>query len=272
MSVQINETIESGTGEEEALLQEMIVERDRKINDLILSTEACDRKIIELRAVLHQTRTDFTTERLARINLEQDFEKKKHTLSKQIALLEANVIQQNGGLHVYANILKEASPESADSSYVIRMQSQLCKAMHSMGALEHQLDIVTKRSAATLSAVKGSMSTLVEEKTMVELKLMNELMQVDTIKRRMEDGLRRSQEEFQESQRMFSLSQSFVSNESEEGGDDEEIDEDLLLEILAERREDITALEQENAKQVLQIEEINSQIASLSTKTNGSQR
>ena len=272
MSVQIDETVESGTGEEEALLQEMIVERDRKINDLIVSTEACDRKIVELRGVLQQTKTDSTKERLARINLEEDFEKQRQALAKQIAHVKGNVIQQNGGLHVYANVLKEASPESADSSYVIRMQSQLCKAMHSMGALEHQLEIVNQISASTLGALKGSMATMFEEKTMVELKLMNELMQVDTIKRRMEDGLRRSQLEYQESQRMFSLSQSFEQDESGNRGDDEEVDEDLLLEILGERREDITAMEMENAKQAQQIEEINSKIASLSITTNGSHR
>ena len=127
-------------------------------------------------------------------------------------------------------------------------------------------------SASTLGALKGSMATLFEEKTMVELKLMNELMQVDSIKRRMEDGLRRSRLEFQESQRMFSLSQSFEQEESGNREDDEEVDDDLLLEILEERREDIAAMEKENAKQAEQIEEINSKIAVLSITTNGSHR
>jgi hypothetical protein len=261
MSVRIDETEESGTGEEEALLQEMIVERDRKIQQLIVSTEACDRKIVEMRALLQQTRTDSATARLAQIHLEEKFEKHKSGLSKQTAQLTANVLQQNGGLHVYANVLKEASPESTDSSYVIRMQSQLCKAMHCMGAMEHQLDMVTKHSADTIGAVKGSMTKMLEEKTMVEIKLMNELMQVDTHKRKMEDGLRLSRSEFQESQRVFSLSQSFVSDENENNEDKEEIDEDLLLEILEERREDIAAVEEENAKQLQEIEDINSKIA-----------
>lgn len=272
MSVRIDETVESGTGEEEALLQEMIVERDRKIQQLIVSTEVCDRKIVEMRALLHQARTDSATARVARIHLEEKFEKHRSGLAKQIAQLKSNVLQQNGGLHVYANILKEASPESTDSSYVIRMQSQLCKAMHCMGALEHQLDMVTKYSADTLGAVKGSMTELFEEKTMVEINLMNELMQVDTLKRQMEDGLRRSRSEFEESQRAFNLNQSFVSDESGRNEDKEEIDEDLLLEILEERREDIAAVEEDNAKQLQEIEEINSKIAAISAKTNGNER
>jgi multidrug resistance efflux pump len=159
------------------------------------------------------------------------------------------------------------------------MQSQLCKAMHCMGALQHQLEILNAYSGQVLSALRGSMAQITEEKTMVEVKLMNDLMQVDTLKRRMEDGLRRSLEEFQASQRVFSLSQSFTTQESGGGNtndnddDSAEIDEDLLLEILQERKEDIAAMEQENAKQEEQIKELKAKIeaAALSTEnlTNG---
>ena len=44
-------------------------------------------------------------------------------------------------------MLVPGPPESADSSYVIRMQAQLCKAMHSMGILEHQLEILNQHEA-----------------------------------------------------------------------------------------------------------------------------
>jgi hypothetical protein len=273
MSVQINEKMESGTGEEEALLLEMIAERDRKIHHLVISLETCESKLVALREKLQQTKTDAAMARISQIELEGSFQKQKHSLAKQLSHVEKGVIQQNGGLHVYANILKEAAPESADSSYVIRMQSQLCKAMHCMGALQHQLEILNFYSGQILSALRGSMAQIMEEKTMVELQLMNELMQVDTLKRRMEEGLRRSLEEFQASQRVFSLSQSFTTQESEDNDDDDsaEIDEDLLLEILQERKEDIAAMEQENAKQEEQIKQLKAKIVALDDKslTNG---
>lgn len=278
MSVHINETMASGTGEEEALLQDMIAERDRKIHDLVISLEAYDRKLVALREKVQQTKTDAAKARIEQIDREGSIQKQNHSLAKQLSDVEKGVIQQNGGLHIYANVLKEAAPESTDSSYVIRMQSQLCKAMHCMGVLQHQLEILHDYSGQVLSALKGSMAQITEEKTMVEVKLMNELMQVDTLKRRMEEGLRRSLEEFQASQRVFSLSQSFTTQESGGGNnndddDSAEIDEDLLLEILQERKEDIAAMEQENAKQEEQIKELKAKIevAALEDKnlTNG---
>lgn len=278
MSVHINETMASGTGEEEALLQEMIAERDRKIHHLVTSLEAYDRKLVALREKLQETKTEAAKARIEQIELEGSIQKQNHAVAKQLSHVEKGVIQQNGGLHVYANVLKEAAPETADSSYVVRMQSQLCKAMHCMGALQHQLEILNAYSGQVLSALRGSMAQITEEKTMVEVKLMNDLMQVDTLKRRMEDGLRRSSEEFQASQRVLSLSQSFTTQESgsdncKDDDDSAEIDEDLLLEILQERKEDIAAMEQENAKQEEQIKELKAKIeaAALVTEnlTNG---
>jgi hypothetical protein len=257
MPVQINEVVESGTGEEERLLQEMIDDRDRKITQLTNSAEVCDAKICRIRETLQQTRTDAATTRIHQIQREDNLQKQKQELSKQISILEKNILQQSGGIHVYANLLKEASRESADSTYIIRMQSQLCKAMHSMGIMDHQLDIVNKYSHTTQGLLKTTMAQLTEEKSMVEMSLLNDLMQVDNMKRRMEEGIRRSKEQLEESQRIFHLSQSFDSKTFiQDDESDNEIDEDLLLEILNERKEDIEIMEKEIQAQRNMIQEL----------------
>ena len=78
MSVHINETMASGTGEEEALLQDMIAERDRKIHDLVISLEAYDRKLVALREKVQQTKTDAAKARIEQIDREGSIQKQNH--------------------------------------------------------------------------------------------------------------------------------------------------------------------------------------------------
>ena len=251
----------SGTGEEVDLLKGMIVERDRRIEQLTLDISNYERKLIQTGDELVQTKTSAASARIEQTQIEQDFQRRTHQARQRIKVAEKNVIQQNGGLHVYANVLKEAAPESADSSYVIRMQSQLCKAMHCMGILDHQLESLNNYNATTSSSLKAAVTQVVEDKSMVEVKVMNELMRVDDEKRKMEDGIRSSRSELVESQRTFNYQTS-----DDEGSDtSEEIDEDLLQEIIGERQEDIDMMEQENTKQATQIEELTAKIKAMST-------
>ena len=77
------------------------------------------------------------------------------------------------GLHVYNEIMKSVSTaESNDSSYVLRMQAQLCKAMHSMGMVETQYQLTQTQQETLQKSLKDVKTDMIEEKTQVELKLM----------------------------------------------------------------------------------------------------
>jgi hypothetical protein len=256
-------TSSGGTGEEEQLLQQMIHERDERISNLIVLTAKAEAKAGSTLKKLHETKHDLSTSRINQINMVDARFKHYTHLKKRIATKEKEIIQQNGGLHMYANMLKEVAPETADSSYVIRMQSQLCKAMHSMGILEHQLDILNKYSSATIGSLKTSMNEVVDDKTNIEIKIMNELMVVDTGKRTIEDELKRQSQEIMD---LKHKQQRLGNGEEIEDDDDEseeEIDEDLLQEILEERIEDTDALQEEANQKAKEIEDLTAKLKAL---------
>mmetsp|Transcript_31217 Transcript_31217/g.51540 ORF Transcript_31217/g.51540 Transcript_31217/m.51540 type:complete len:278 (-) Transcript_31217:100-933(-) len=253
-----------GTGEEEQLLQQMIHERDERISNITIMTGKAEVKAGATLKKLHKIKQELASARIQQINMVDARFKHNTYIKKQIALIERDVIQQNGGLHSYANILKEAAPEAADSSYVVRMQAQLCKAMHSMGILEHQLEILNNFSAATIGGLKASMTDVMEEKTTIEIQIMNELMVVDDGKRTIEEELSRQRHEILELKQQKDLLENGEELEYDDDEDsEEEIDEDLLQEFLDERIEDVEEMREETDKQARQIEALTAKLKAL---------
>jgi hypothetical protein len=252
--------------EEEFLLKQMIQDRDQRITRLNEQTEKYEAKTVETIENLRKTKNKNAENLITYVKTEEDFRQRTNQANQRIAVTQKDVLQQNGGLHTYANILKEAAPESADSSYVIRMQSQLCKAMHSLGILEHQLEILNNYSAGTIGGLKSGMAAVIDEKTQVELKYMNQLVEVDNERQKMNTEMKLVRQKFEESQRSL-LSQEQDDEDENDEKSDEEIDEDLLREILSERKEDIRHLEEENVKQARQIDNLSAKIKALNGGT-----
>lgn len=72
------------------------------------------------------------------------------------------------------------------SNYVVRMQSQLCRAMHGMGVMESQRQMTKEQMEQIQKKAKDVMPEMIEEKSHVELKMVNELIMADTSKREVE--------------------------------------------------------------------------------------
>ena len=249
-----------GTGEEVQLLQEMISERDKKIKEIHAKLALCERQkkrvdqdLVDVKARAEQQRTDNQQVR-------QGYAERQEYAGYKLSQIEVNVKQQKGSLHTYADLLGKADTERVDSSYVVRMQSQLCKAMHSMGILEHQLNIVKECGSDVVKNLKDGISKLVEEKSQMELSLMNKLVAIDDEKRSMEDAYKdqvtKEQDEIAKSVRgndddkdEDEDNEEEEEEEEEESDDEDEIDEDLLKEILEERLEEIKEMEEANKKQ-----------------------
>ena len=167
------------------------------------------------------------------------------------------------GLHVYNEIMKSvAAPENNDSSYVLRMQAQLCKAMHSMGMMETQLQLTSAQQDQTSKSMKDVITGMVEEKSQVELKLMNELVLADNAKREVEIKVKEQSESFikEKDDLMEKIERQNDPEEEDEESDDEEEKEELQ-EILVQGREEIERLEQENKKQEEELEELKEKVA-----------
>jgi hypothetical protein len=135
------------------------------------------------------------------------------------------------GLHVYHEIMKSvaSSERNNESSYVLRMQAQLCKAMHSMGMMETQLQLTTLQQEQTQKAMKDVITSMVEEKSQVELKLMNELVLADNARREVQVKVKEQSEAFikQKDDLMEKIERQNDLEEEEQESDNEEEKEEL---------------------------------------------
>jgi hypothetical protein len=137
---------------------------------------------------------------------------------------------------------------SGDSSYVVRMQSQLCKAMHGMGVMETQRQMTKGQMEHIQKKAKDVVTEMVEEQSNVELKMVNDLIVADNSKREV-DVKRTSQKETfskQKNDLMEKIERQFEEDEGNgEAENDEAIEEakEELKEVLEEGREEMERLE-----------------------------
>lgn len=101
-------------------------------------------------------------------------------------------MKQSAKLFEYTKLLKEAATKRAsahhranggagaaamvqDSTYIIRLQSQLMKSMHSMGMLDNQLELYQTQCSGMAKSLREEIIRIIEGKSLAELRLMNEL-------------------------------------------------------------------------------------------------
>lgn len=253
------------------MLKDMVVDRDNKIAQLRAAVDGHSKKLFETQRELERVREESSESKLQYRRTIASLVKKRDEGLHKIQKIEKEVRNQNGSLHVYADILKEAAPESVDSSYVVRMQSQLCKAMHSMGILEHQLAIVNTISSGVVKSQREAITSVVDEKSAMELEVMNELMAIDDARRELEEEWKAKLEK--EQLKVVELRNEFGvkdensdknSNDEDESSSEEE--DEYVLEMregLAELKEAITEMEDETSKQLDTIGSLKAQLAKL---------
>ena len=251
------------------MLKDMIVERDKKISQLEEAVEGNQKKLISRRRELEEVREKASESKLQYRRKIASLVKKRDEGLYKIQKAEKEVRNQNGSLHVYADILKEAAQDSVDSSYVVRMQSQLCKAMHSMGILEHQLAIVNAISSDVVKSQKEAITILTDEKSNMELEMMNQLVMIDDAKREVEEEWKAKLEEIQlkvvELRNELGLDDEKSDKDSDDEGSSEEEDEyeSEMREGLAELNEAIAEMEDETVRQRETIEALKAQLEQL---------
>jgi len=167
-------------------------------------------------------------------------------------------------LDTYIEIMKEVpSAENGrgdSSNYVVKMQSQLCKAMHGMGVMETQRHMTKGQMEHIQKKAKDVVTEMVEEQSNVELKMVNDLIVADNSKREV-DGKKAEQYEAYSKQKndlMEKIERQL--DEAVEDDADAENDEALeeakeeLKEVLQEGRQEMERLEKLNAEAQEQIE------------------
>jgi len=185
----------------------------------------------------------------------------------------------NVDVDVYNEIMK-AVAMSADggtagagtdhsSNYVVRMQSQLCKAMHGMGVMETQRQLTKGQMEHIQKKAKDVITDMVEEQSQVELKMVNELIVADNSKRAVETKQTLQHDTFfkQKNDLMDKIerqlneeasSSNNIDGEDDGDGDDDEYDDDAakeeLREILEQGREEMDRLKKLNEETEKKVE------------------
>jgi len=250
--------------EEQNLLTSMLSERDAQISTLTHQLHSTSE-------VLHTTQKELQSKSASRKaqreehsttikKLKEEHSEQRHILAK----FEANV--KNGGglrVHEYAALMRNANSNQVESSYVIRLQAQLCRAMHSLGVMESQLALVKENCSSLIKFMREDLSLMVDDRTRREIELMNQLAKVDNEKRIManemeekiqekEDLLDQVREEYEElgleydeNEVKRALEVKYLLEQMEKVKEDKIRLEKELLAALVEREEQINTLKQE---------------------------
>ena len=185
--------------EEQSLLATMITERDAQISTLTHQLHSTSE-------ILHTTQKELQSKSASRKAQREEHSstikklKEEHSEQRRIlAKFEQNV--KNGGglrVHEYAALMRSANSNQVESSYVIRLQAQLCRAMHSLGVMESQLALVKENCSSLIKFMKEDLSHMVDDRTRREIELMNGLAKVDNEKRVMAEEMEQKMQEKEE--------------------------------------------------------------------------
>lgn len=157
-----------------------------KINDPMASHEAESR---ELRQTIDDLERDNAnlTERVEVLLEDID---DKHAISEYAQYIMAARANSSSGSSVFA------APESA---YVLRLQSQLTKAMHKMGVLSNQIDLHQQQSDDAIADLRNQMMVQANDHAEIERQCLNDLVDMERdmrqMRQRFEEELTKRKEE-----------------------------------------------------------------------------
>ena len=247
--------------EEAQLLREMILDREQRIALIQLKSKEQLKKEERLRSELDQVNEQSMNNKITYQTEKTRLLHGRATAEERLEDMQRNLRQQGQSLHTYANVIQQE--QMGDSSYVMRMQAQLCKAMHSMGIVDHQMELAREHSDSMIKLQKEAVTRTTEEKSQLELQLLNELMKCDTNRKEEEAGLKTKLEDIHN--QIETVRAQIEENEEDEDEDtaqqedlteeEKETKEELMKE-LEERKKEVEQLEQETERQRENIQEL----------------
>jgi ADP-ribose pyrophosphatase YjhB (NUDIX family) len=237
---------------EKELLKHMIHDRDRRIAFTKKQIEEQHQKMASFQEDLVDIRNQRQESEVSHMYELTRLMEAREVAGQALGRLQEDLRKQQGdSLQLYTEVIKESSlkaPDSKDSSYVTRMQAQLCKCMHSTAIIENQTELVRAACDELMKSLKEAANRTLDEKTNVELQFMNELVRTDNSRREAEEELITKFHKIHEE--IMMLEEKLLDDES--GNDsDSEIDKEEeeerreLKRELDERNEEIEALQKQ---------------------------
>lgn len=141
-------------------LEKLRVEKKNELESL--QKEVDSERLVQMKeAILHR----IEVERLKR---------QTKAVEERFTVLEADM-KNTDAIREYAELIKSVSPKGADSQYVMKLQSQLAKAVKRMDATSHQMTQVEQSCEEVVNSLKKEIGDIVEDRCRTELELMKQL-------------------------------------------------------------------------------------------------
>ena len=251
--------------DEHSLLTSMISDRDAQISSLMHQLHSAS-ELLQQAQREHQSQSASRKSQRSEHTSTIQRLKEEHTEQRRILSKFEQSIKDGGGLrvHEYAALMRSANSSAVESSYVLRLQAQLCRAMHSLGVMESQLALVKDIFSGLIKFMREDLSHMADDRTRREIELMNVLAKVDDEKRVMgmemekkihekEDLLDQVREEYEElgleydeNEVKRALEVRYLLEQMEKVKEDKIRLEKELFAALLEREEQINRLKLEN--------------------------
>jgi hypothetical protein len=253
---------------EAELLRNMITDRDKRIEKIKQKSEDLRLRAVVLSEQLEHVGADVTQQTKTFSEESAELLRIKGEVVERLERTQKDFKQQGVSLQTYS---RDTVQDGSDASYVMRMQAQLCKAMHSLGITDHQMDLAEKHAEADIKFHREILAKCMDERTATELELMNQLIVKDNERRDIEavytTQLDKIAKEREALERQIEENGGDEEDDDEnDDGDDEEEDEEEkeikeeLMRLLTERRAEIERLEQLQEDQEELIAELEDQV------------
>jgi chromosome segregation ATPase len=169
---------------------------------------AMDKKRLEADSELAALQKELDEERLKQMEEAILHQLESERLKKQTEAMEERLdalerdMQDKEAIHEYANLIKAAAPKNGvDSQYVMKLQSQLAKAMKKMESTSHQMELVEQSCSEVVSSLSSEIKEIVEDRCRTELELRRQLELLEEQKADMqntyEEQIRKNQQEME---------------------------------------------------------------------------
>ena len=155
---------------------------EKSIRSRDTSISAMEKKRLEKEQELAALQKELEEERLKQMEeailhrLEADrLQRQTQAMEDRLEALERDM-QDKEAFHEYANLIKGVAPKSGvDSQYVMKLQSQLAKAVKKMEATSQQMELVEQSCNEVVTSLKAEIAEIVEDRCRTELELRKQL-------------------------------------------------------------------------------------------------
>jgi chromosome segregation ATPase len=212
----VQEDIEEGPRGD---LEKQIRDRDANISSLEKVRLEKHQELAALQKELEEERLRQMKESiLHRIEVER-LKRQTKAVEERLEALEKDM-QDKDAIHEYANLIKGVAPKGGvDSQYVMKLQSQLAKAVKKMDATAHQMAQVEQSCEDVVNSLKKDISEIVEDRCRTELELRKQLELLEEQKAEMQaeydDRIRENQRELERLKEKVSVETSVADLEKE---------------------------------------------------------